>query len=238
MKPAIDFNSVQQFARKNWFQVTIIALLLYVFFKRDLAFQIQVQAPGKTEQAAPPPEREKMTERRLAAQPGSTGSKLEMPFIGSQTSKRDAAAELTAIGESTRQAYLERFLNVALKEQEKFGIPASVILATALHQSAAGKRDLALPGSNNHFALPCTARWGGKCQRFQGRDYRQYDRAWASFRDFSVFLNENFPNLKGKDYKTWAKSFASAGFGEDDNLAKNLISIIERYRLNAVDGKR
>jgi flagellum-specific peptidoglycan hydrolase FlgJ len=238
MKPAIYFNKVQQFARKNWFQVIVIALLFYVFFKRDLAFQIQVQAPEKTEQTTPHLKKEKITEHSLAAQPPGTVSKLEIPFIGEQSHKRDAVPELASIDESTRQAYLERFLNVALKEQEKFGIPASIILAAALHQSAAGKRDLALPGNNNHFALPCNGRWSGKCQRFQGREYRQYDRAWASFRDFSIFLSENFPNLKGKDYKTWAKSLESAGFGEDDNLAKNLVGIIEGYRLNALDGAR
>ncbi|MFQ5445984.1 MAG: glucosaminidase domain-containing protein [Saprospiraceae bacterium] len=235
MKPGTHFKTTQQFITRNWFQFTVLALLLYMFFKKDLAFQIQVQTPEKTEQTALPKQKEKITENTFAAEPAGGDAKLEMPFISGTAPERNAMSELAALDELTRQAYLERFAKVAVHEQEKFGIPASITLSMALYQSVAGRRDLALKGHNNHFALPCTKNWDGPCQSSQGLKYRQYETAWASFRDFSRFASGNFPTLKGKGYKAWAHALEKTRFGEDNQLSDNLIRIIEGYRLYALD---
>lgn len=237
MKVEITSDRILLFFKKNWFNAVLLVLALYVFFKKDLSFQFQVEAPEKTEQKTARKSPEKITDASpaLSSNTGAT-DRLEIPFIGGQRSGRNALSELAAIDESTRQAYLERFAKVALDEQKKFGIPASVILATALHQSCAGKQDLTLQ-ANNHFALPCTGGWQGGCADFQGQSHRRYESAWASFRDFSLFANENFAGLKGQDYKGWANGMQKAGFGEDENFGKNLMQIIEEYRLFELDKK-
>jgi flagellum-specific peptidoglycan hydrolase FlgJ len=123
---------------------------------------------------------------------------------------------------------------VARAEQKRYGIPASIILAVSLYQSAAGKRDIALD-VNNHFAMPCNANWNGACREFQGHTYRKYSSAWASFRDFSLFAKENFVRLKGADYEAWALALEADGFAETDDFAKEIIELVEGYRLDSID---
>ena len=143
-------------------------------------------------------------------------------------------AELSNINETAKHAYLERFVKVALAEQERFGIPASVILATALLESCAGKRDMAVQ-SSNHFALPCSSDWRSACKSYQNKSYRKYQSAWSSFRDFSKYLDTNYANLKGGNYLNYANAFQNDGFGEDKNIGENLVKIIEGYRLQELD---
>ena len=48
------------------------------------------------------------------------------------------------------KVYVLQYSDLAIKEMNKFGIPASIKLAQALLESQAGKGELALK-SNNHF---------------------------------------------------------------------------------------
>lgn len=234
MESEIKVESVIAFFKNNWFKLSLVLLALYVWFKKDLTFQVSLGAPEKTEEKAAPA-KEKFTDTSpVLADKASVVDKLEVPFIGSSTGSRNVLSEFSTIREEVKHAYLERFAKVALAEQKKFGIPASVILGTALYHSAAGRRDLALE-ANNQFALPCSGDWKGQCVELQGRRYRSYESAWASFRDFSLFVKENFAYLKGSGYKTWAIGLEKAGFGEAEGFAKNLIEIIEEYRLQELD---
>ncbi len=222
------------FLKNNWFKLSLVLLVLYVWFQKDLSFQVSFDEPGKTEQKATQV-KEKLTEADLVhADRASVIEKLEFPFIGNSMSGRDGLSELAKIPEEVRRAYLERFAKVAMAEQQKFGIPASVILGTALYQSSAGRRQVAIEG-NNQFALFCTANWSGVCLELQGRRYRKYETAWESFRDFSLFANENFASLKGGDYKAWAKGMGKASFSGSDDFSKSLIGVIENYGLQELD---
>lgn len=233
MEFKISTGQAVAFCRKNWFKITVVALCLYIYFGKDFQFNLQVQVPEKPEQVKPSTPHEKMTENATAIN-GSV-NRLELPFIGGRSApKRNLQAELSAISEADKHAFLQRFANVARQEQERYDIPASVILATALHQSLAGKRDMALQ-AQNHFALPCGGEWRSACQSFQGKSYRKYETAWASFRDFSLYATEHFAELKGSNYASWAMGMQRTNFGEDEAFAKNLIQIIEGYRLQELD---
>ncbi|MEK7255331.1 MAG: glucosaminidase domain-containing protein [Bacteroidota bacterium] len=225
-----------RFFRNHWFKLTLVAFALYIFFKKELSFQVRMQTPEKTEQKTSRKPPEKWTEKSapLAGNSEAHLDKMEMPFIGGKQNEPGSPGELAAIDEQTKQAYLQRFAKVAVAEQKKFGIPASLILAAALHQSAAGKRDLTLEG-HSHFALPCTKDWNGKQADFQGKCYRIYGNAWESFRDFSNFCTTYFPNLKGGNHEKWAKELGRSGFSGDDDFAENVVKIIESYRLKELD---
>jgi hypothetical protein len=234
MKTAIQLQSVLAFFKNNWFKLSLVALALYVWFKKDLTFQVSMGSPGKPEQRAAPA-REKFTDTHpILTDKAAVVDKLEIPFIGDNTGKRDIRSEFASINEEAKHAYLKRFAKVAMTEQRKFGIPASLILAAALYQSCAGKRDLAIE-SNNQFGLSCSGDWQGACAAFQGKQYREYESAWASFRDFSLFLKDNFSHLKGADYKSWAKEPGISSIGETEDFSENLLHIIEAYRLFELD---
>ena len=239
MKLEINLGHWLTFVQKNWFKITLAVLGFYLFFIKQLSFQIQVQSPEKTEQHfAKKKPVEKITENQQPAMATANDrlERLEIPFISSHNAKkgRNAIAELNTINEAAKHEFLQRFAKVAKAEQRRFGIPASVILGMAMHQSTAGTRDVTVQ-SNNHFGLPCSSEWRSACQSFHGHSYRKYESAWASFRDFSQYLDANYANLKGGNYTNYANAFQNDSFGEDPNIGEHLVEIIEGYRLQELD---
>lgn len=141
--------------------------------------------------------------------------------------------------------YINRFAQVAVNEQEKFRIPASIKLAQGLIESGFGKSKMAL-SINNHFGIKCTSqqkRQRGRCYTF--RDDTEYDTflkfesAWESYRYHSkVLQSERYKflyKLEITDYEGWAIGLQKAGYASDKNYAKKLIRVIELYELYEFD---
>ena len=234
MKKSEPITAIANFIKNNWFKLSLTALMLFAWLRKDLSFQVKVdESPYRLEKQAAKP-KEKFTEADpISAALSPKMGRMEAPAInlpgfGSGTD------EYPSVGEAEKHAYLARFAKVAKEEQKRYGIPASIILAVSLHQSAAGKRDLSTD-INNHFAMPCNPEWNGACREYQGHAYRKYSSAWASFRDFSLYAKEHFARLKGADYEAWALALENEGFGESGDFAKEIIALVEGYRLDAVD---
>jgi flagellum-specific peptidoglycan hydrolase FlgJ len=139
------------------------------------------------------------------------------------------------------EAYIERFANVALAEQEKFGIPASITLAQGIVESFAGRSKMAVK-DNNHFGIKCTQRClGCRCANYADDDiydmFRIFETAWESYREHSkILLNDRYKScFKSRDYKHWANELQRCGYATSKKYAQNLISIIEKYKLNRFD---
>ncbi|MCC6725399.1 MAG: glucosaminidase domain-containing protein [Saprospiraceae bacterium] len=237
MKNALPLPSVLLFFKDNWFKLSITALMLFAWLRKDLSFQVRMDEPlfrnGKSTVAKP---KEKYTEvESLSSAASPQTSRMEAPSINlSNLVSSSGTDEYPSVDEADKHAYLSRFAKVAKEEQKRYGIPASIILAVSMHQSAAGNRDIASE-INNHFAMPCNTDWNGACREFQGHAYRKYSSSWASFRDFSLYAKEHFARLKGADYEAWALALEHEGFGESDDFAKEIIALIEGYRLDAAD---
>ena len=88
------------------------------------------------------------------------------------------------------KVYVLQYSDLAIKEMNKFGIPASIKLAQALLESQAGKGELALK-SNNHFGIKCHKGWKGSSVSHdddaKGSVLEKY-KVEMSFRDHSEFL--------------------------------------------------
>ena len=235
MKKEPDFCPIFDFVKNNWFKLSLTALMLFAWFRKDLSFQVRMDEPIFHKENAAAKSKLKITDAAAlsAANPAKTG-RMEAPAINLPGFSSSRRTELSSIDEAIRHEYLTRFAKVAREEQKRSGIPASIILAVSLYQSAAGQRDVALD-INNFFALPCNVNWNGACREFQGHAYRKYSSPWASFRDFSLFAKENFARLKGADYTAWALALEADGFPETDDFAKEIIELIEGYRLNSID---
>jgi len=144
------------------------------------------------------------------------------------------------------KVYVLQYSDLAIKEMNKFGIPASIKLAQALLESQAGKGELALK-SNNHFGIKCHKGWKGSSVSHdddaKGECFRKYKKVEISFRDHSEFLRyrDRYSELfrfKKTDYIKWAHGLKKAGYATDPKYAFKLISLIERFELWRFDGSK
>ncbi|MGN0186887.1 MAG: glucosaminidase domain-containing protein [Paludibacteraceae bacterium] len=137
------------------------------------------------------------------------------------------------------QAYIDKYAELAIKEQERHDIPASITMAQALLESQAGSGRLAVEG-NNHFGIKCAGDWDGATIYHDddrlGECFRKYKKVIDSYEDHSQFLKRQryafLFQYDVKDYKSWAYGLSRAGYATDPEYPAKLIRIIETYNLN------
>jgi len=239
----------------NWFTLLVLVVLAFIFLKKDISLNFNLNAPSQMEEEVTPHQNEtpqKTTVKRKKQDPKLTqkapvkvaktkesGTSMFNFFGRGNSSKRiDLKEELDKVEEAVKQGYLKRFAHVAINEQKKFGIPASIILANGLLHSLGGQRDLTID-YNNHFSIPCDSVWDGGTGSSNGVCYRTYETAWMSYRNHSLYITSGkfseTSKLNPTDYKGFAKSLEKLQFSNTKNLSKNLIKIIEQYGLNDLD---
>lgn len=132
--------------------------------------------------------------------------------------------------QNTPQSYIEKYKNAAISIMHDYGIPASVTLAIAMHESASGNSKLARH-SNNQFGM-------------KGRhSYKSYDSVLESFEDFARMMSERkqFSRLADKfdsfDYKGWAKGIQRGGYASSSRWSSQVLSLIKKFSLNSLDEK-
>ncbi|MDQ6472427.1 glucosaminidase domain-containing protein [Flavobacterium sp. LHD-80] len=149
----------------------------------------------------------------------------------------------TVVTSDLVNSYILQFKDIAMGNMQKYGIPASIILAQGILESGAGKGDLAVE-ANNHFGIKCHKDWLGESVRHdddaEQECFRKYPEASESYRDHALFLvgKNRYATLftyEKDDYKAWAKGLRAAGYATDPNYPDKLISYIERYNLHQYD---
>ena len=186
-----DFNQQNTlFIRQHWFKISVVILLLYAIFSKDMEIKLEFSKPDAVEtvvsqsddQAAPaamPAAAGNMATGRTAAGNVTTGRAGTVAATTAQPAQRPAASQhraeqlniiggysqsagtedalynsMLSVGGERLTALAERFAKVAQAEQNKFGIPASITLASLLLYSQGGKAALVQKGNN---FLPCPA---------------------------------------------------------------------------------
>jgi hypothetical protein len=143
----------------------------------------------------------------------------------------------------TRQEYIEKFKDEAIKEMHISGVPASITLAQAILESGDGNSPLA-KYANNHFGIKCHKVWNGETfiqdDDAKNECFRKYYSAFESFRDHSDFLKSRpwyapLFDLKVVDYKGWAYGLKKAGYATNPKYPELLINIIETNKLHEFD---
>jgi hypothetical protein len=116
-------------------------------------------------------------------------------------------------------------------------------LAQGMLESGFGNSPLAV-FANNHFGLKCHKEWEGATFNYDDDEkdecFRKYDNVIESYFDHSLFLKTRprysfLFHLSITDYNSWAKGLKNAGYATHPGYAKDLIGIIERYRLYELD---
>jgi LysM repeat protein len=150
---------------------------------------------------------------------------------------------LVNLAQSRRQAYIDEFKGIAVREMRMYGIPASITLAQGILESGDGTSRLATE-ANNHFGIKCHEDWeGGRIYHdddAKGECFRKYKHAEESYRDHSIFLStrSRYASLfeyDKTDYKNWAKGLKKAGYATSPTYADALINLIETNQLHQYD---
>ena len=138
--------------------------------------------------------------------------------------------------------YIAKYAGIAVAEQKRTGVLASITLAQGLVESRGGTSKLAT-GNNNHFGLKCFSKKcrKGHCTNFTDdthKDFfRKFKTAKDSFRAHSDFLKApRYKKLfRTKDYRTWAVGLKQCGYATDPDYAYKIAETVERYNLNKYD---
>ncbi|MGI4751978.1 MAG: glucosaminidase domain-containing protein [Janthinobacterium lividum] len=136
-----------------------------------------------------------------------------------------------AKAQSTSQTYIDKYKDAAISIMHDYGIPASITLAIAMHESASGNSALAKK-SNNQFGM-----------KNRHSSYKTYDSVLASFEDFARMMSERkqFSHLAEKfdsfDYKGWAKGIQHGGYASSGRWSAQVLSLIKKFSLNDLDEK-
>lgn len=156
-----------------------------------------------------------------------------------------------AFAQSKVQDYISRFKDIAIEEEIRTGIPASVKLAQGIIETSAGESNLVIR-SNNHFGIKCKTEWQGDKvyhdDDAKGECFRSYENPEDSYRDHSDFLltRSHYAflfQLDPTDYEGWAKGLKKAGYATNPNYANMLIKVIvdnnlQQFTLMALQRKQ
>ena len=142
---------------------------------------------------------------------------------------------------NTSETYIEQFKDNAIAIMHETGIPASIILGIAMHESSNGNSTIA-QNLNNQFGVK-----GGSGAVFYKHNkkvhssYKKYDSILESFEDFARIMTERkqFSHLANDltqyDYEKWVKGIQHAGYASSRKWGAQVLAIIHKYRLNDLD---
>ena len=243
MKLDVSIPQILEYAQQHWFKLILLGLFLYLFTQKDFSFSINLSDPEELETPAKEHgqkaalKKEYFTEQTKLKQSSILDRFDLSPFSRSQPKKK-ARPALSHVSDYAKEQYLKRFAKVVVEERRKFGIPSSILLASAFVQSHVGEQTIT-EQANNHFAIPCTSDWSGPSKNIAGQCFRKYENAWMSFRDNSLYLStgkfSKLQSLDSTDYQAWAVRLEQLGYSEEENFAQQVIQVIEQYGLNALD---
>lgn len=202
----------------SWFQLAVLAFAVFIFFKKDFHFQVRMKSPVANSTATP---------ASSDAEHMSLASSI--PWLNSSSSaSKETGIPLPQLNATKVESYIKRFAKVAIMEQEKFGIPASIKMAQGLLESQAGQSSLAKQ-TNNHFGKVFSS--------------ESFGTAWESWRAHSQMMtheNSQYRSLLryGKDYKSWAAGLESMHYSDYANYGKAIVELIEEYEMFRLDNMK
>ena len=149
------------------------------------------------------------------------------------------------------QAFIALIGPAAQASARKTGVPASFTVAQAALESGWGESLLVRQGKNL-FGVKADPAWGGEVLTFNTREFlrgvwvtvpaywRKYADWQACIDDHAAFLRENrryAPCFTCTTGAAFARAVAQAGYATDPEYGDKIVSIIERHRLDRLDGE-
>lgn len=141
-----------------------------------------------------------------------------------------------------KQAFYSQYAQVAIEQQKRYGIPASITLAQMGLESGFGTSTPARR-SNNFFGVKVGSSWTGAYDYYSddrpNEKFRRYNNVMESIEDHSKVLMKSryshCQNYSPTDYVSWANGIKAGGYATDPAYASKLISEINKYGLGKYD---
>jgi flagellum-specific peptidoglycan hydrolase FlgJ len=141
---------------------------------------------------------------------------------------------------NTPQAYIENNKGDAIRIMHETGVPASIVLGVAMHESGCGNSALARH-LNNQFGVK-----GGHTVYYNHHKkvhtaYKRYPTIFDSFEDFARIMTERkeFAGLAEKlshvDYTGWAHGIQKHGYASSHKWSSQVLALIKKYQLYIFD---
>jgi len=209
----------------------LLVLLLFLFFR--YVIDVRVAWRQRADSGAAPTEQ--------AARPEANQGSI-LPFSQGAQESKGVLDKLRGLPKERRREFIRRFAPIAQGESEKYGIPASIILGSAMVHSLAGTTEVARKGKNI-FAITCALnplkedvvgqmQEGGHC-------FTVYANAWTSFRAHSLLLGQtgfsHIPKRAGKDPERWAEELSRSGYTAVPDFKTLLLQVIQDHELRKYD---
>lgn len=144
----------------------------------------------------------------------------------------------------TRQEYIDAFKDIAMEQQVRYGIPASITLAQACLESGNGNSDLCWE-AKNHFGVKAKNGEPSVTARDNGKDcqFKKYGSDMDSFVGHSqVLMYDRYLHGKGQcsklsptDYEGWIRGIQRGGYAEDPKYVSKILRIIGDFDLHKYD---
>ena len=145
---------------------------------------------------------------------------------------------------NSTESYIEKFKDDAIRIMNETGVPASIVLGVAMHESACGNSAIA-QNLNNQFGV----KGGGTSVYFKHNkkvrsSYKHYDSIGDSFNDFARIISKRRQfnglscELTQSDYVGWAKGIQRSGYASSRKWASQVLGLIEKYKLYNFDAPK
>lgn len=140
-----------------------------------------------------------------------------------------------------KNEFYEKYAPIAIEQQIKYGIPASVTLAQMGFESSFGTSRLARE-SSNFFGVKQGSSWKGPVSYHiddhnHPEAFRVYQDVRASVEDHSKVLllpryQKHCGSKSSQDYQGWADGIMAGGYASKEDYKSDLIGEIKRYHLD------
>lgn len=140
-----------------------------------------------------------------------------------------------SLAQKSAQEYISTYKEQAVSAMEEFGVPASIILAVAMHESANGTSRVATY-LNNHFGIK-----GPNHSKQIRSSYKGYTSVQESYDDFISYLKnrKQFQSLFTKygpyEYQAWAYGIMKGGYAGSKSWAAHIVATIKKHQLFLLD---
>lgn len=131
--------------------------------------------------------------------------------------------------------YISEHVEFAQGLMRDHKIPASLILAVAIHESAAGNSRIA-QHLNNHFGVKGPN--NNTEIRSSYRDYLSADESYSHFVEIMETrspFNGLFEKYDQYDYKGWARGIQRSGYAHSRSWASQVVALVKKYELYNYD---
>ena len=145
---------------------------------------------------------------------------------------------------NTAQSYIQKFKDDAVRIMHETGVPASIVLGVAMHESGCGNSLLA-QNLNNQFGVKGSSHITYYRHKKKVRTaYKRYESVYDSFQDFARIMIERkeFSGLTEKlthfDYSGWVNGIQKNGYASDKKWGARVLGLIKKYQLYSLDEKQ